>query len=90
MTTLRQGPELRPIGTCTGCAHLRLVHEPKLGRGKHLACVHPSQGEGMIFGKHHAGLAATPSWCPAWSEGCARLIETLQTALASPPKEDDA
>jgi len=80
----RSGPRLTITGTCEGCAHLITdARDPRLGRGPHAACVHPSRANGgLIFGRAR-GPWPMPADCPEMGRARIALARSV-VAEASP------
>ena len=65
MAPAQTGPRLTITGTCEGCAHLITdARDPRLGRGPHAACVHPSRANGGLIFARARGPWPMPSGCP--------------------------
>lgn len=61
----RTGACLTLAGTCGGCAHIITdARDPRLGRGPHAACVHPSRANGGLIFARARGPWPMPADCP--------------------------
>lgn len=71
-TPPRDGPLLRVVGGCEGCAHLRseYYYDGDIDAGFVLTCAHPN-------GKRDQMYNETPPWCPRLPDARAALGREL-------------